>query len=150
MHAMLIINDILIASWNVLQSSAPYMLFGFLIAGMLKAFLPDDFVTSHLGNGTISGVIKAALLGIPIPLCSCGVVPTAAGLRRQGASRGATASFLISTPETGVDSLSITYALLDPLMTLLRPLSAFITASCAGICINEFTDKEKTDTPPDT
>lgn len=126
--------------WIILEESAVYMLFGFAMAGLLKAFLPDDFISRHLGRGNVKSVVKAALLGLPLPLCSCGVVPGAAGLRQQKASRGATASFLISTPETGIDSVAITYGLLDPLMTLLRPLSAGITAVTAGLLVN-LTDK---------
>jgi len=129
-------SDILNASWDVFLESAPYMLFGFIAAGMLRAFLPGDLVSRHLGGSRFSGVLKASLLGAPIPLCSCGVAPAAAGLRRQGASKGSTAAFLISTPETGVDSLAITWALLDPVMTVLRPLSALITATLAGLGVN--------------
>lgn len=131
-----ILIDILLASWEVFLESAPYMLFGFLAAGMLKTFLPADLVARHLGGSRLSGVFKASLLGAPIPLCSCGVAPAAAGLRRQGASKGSTAAFLISTPETGVDSLAVTWALLDPVMTILRPLAALITATVAGIGVN--------------
>lgn len=144
---MQIITKIILESWHILQDSAIYMLFGFFVAGLLKAFLPDDFVAQHLGKGKIAGVVKASLLGIPIPLCSCGVVPAAAGLRRQGASKGSTAAFLVSTPETGVDSIAVTYALLDPLMTLLRPLSAFVTATLAGIFIEKFDKGLKDDIP---
>ncbi len=124
------------ASWQLLVQSAPYMIFGLLVGGLLKVFLSADYVARHLGSGRFSSVIKAALLGIPIPLCSCGVLPAAASLRKQGANKGATAAFLISTPESGVDSISITYALLDPIMTVARPLSAFVSAMAAGIGIN--------------
>ena len=129
---MVVLEQILAESWNVLCLSAPYMLSGFFIAGLLKAFIPDDFVAKHLGKEDGSSILKAALFGVPIPLCSCGVLPAAAGLRKQGASKGATTAFLISTPETGVDSIAVTWALLDPLMALLRPLSAFITAMITG------------------
>jgi len=112
------------AGWDVLVASAPYMLLGFSLAGVLKAFLPDNLVARHLGTSSFRGLIKAAAVGVPIPLCSCGVLPTAAGLRRQGAAKGPTAAFLISTPETGVDSMAVTWALLDPFMTVVRPLSA--------------------------
>ncbi len=129
---MVLLEQILAESWNVLCLSAPYMLFGFFIAGLLKAFIPDDFVARHLGKENGRSILKAALFGVPIPLCSCGVLPAAAGIRKQGASKGATTAFLISTPETGVDSIAVTWALLDPLMALLRPLSAFITAMVTG------------------
>ncbi len=132
------------ASLDILLDSSIYILFGFFIAGLLKAFLPKNLVTDHLGKGRFSSIIKASAIGVPIPLCSCGVVPAAAGLREQGANKGATASFLISTPETGVDSIAITYALLDPLMTVIRPLSSFITATLTGIFINLFDREKKT------
>jgi len=99
-------------------------------------FLSPTYVAKHLGKGRFMSVFKAALFGIPIPLCSCGVLPAAASLKKQGANNGATTAFLISTPESGVDSISITWALLDPIMTIARPLSAFITAFVAGISEN--------------
>ena len=91
--------------WDILVDSSVWMLFGFFMAGLLRAFVPADIVARHLGRNRSGNVFKAAVFGIPLPLCSCGVIPAAAGLRRLGASRGATASFLISTPETGVDSI---------------------------------------------
>lgn len=127
------LSDILLATWDVIRDAAPWMLFGFFAAGVLKALLPDDFVSRHLGPKSRSAVLKAALIGAPIPLCSCGVLPAAAGLRRQGAGKGATAAFLVSTPETGVDSIAVTYALLDPVMAMLRPLAAVLTAMVAGL-----------------
>lgn len=132
---------------HILNESAPYILFGLFIAGLLKAFMPENFVERHLGKQNIVSVIKASLLGIPLPLCSCGVVPAAMGLRKNGASRGATVSFLISTPETGVDSIAVTYALLDPLMTVIRPVSAFITSTIAGIFVNMLPEKQKIQAP---
>jgi uncharacterized membrane protein YraQ (UPF0718 family) len=96
-------------------------------------FLSTDYVAKNLGEGRVMPVLRASLLGIPIPLCSCGVLPAAASLRKQGASKGATVAFLISTPESGVDSIAISWALLDPIMTVARPVVAFITATVAGI-----------------
>jgi len=130
------IISIMAAWWDILLESSLFILFGFFIAGMLKAFIPNDFIQKHLGQGKASSVLKASLFGVPIPLCSCGVIPAAAGLREQGASKGATASFLISTPETGVDSIAVTYALLDPVMTVIRPVAAFFTALITGIGVN--------------
>ncbi len=130
------VHAIIMASWDIFLESAPFILLGFFMAGLLKAFVPPSIVHNQLGNNRTSGVIKAALFGIPLPLCSCGVIPAAAGLNKQGASKGATASFLIATPETGVDSIMVTYALLDPIMTLLRPLAAFVTAIATGMSIN--------------
>ena len=133
---MAIVISILQESWHLLLESSVYILFGMLVGGILKVFLRPSFVAENLGKGRFSSVIKAALFGIPIPLCSCGVLPAAASLKRQGANNGATTAFLISTPESGVDSMAITYALLDPIMTVARPVSAFITAVAAGISEN--------------
>ncbi|OEU67970.1 MAG: permease [Desulfovibrio sp. S3730MH75] len=141
-----ILTSIAIESWHVLLQSAPFMLFGFFVAGLLKAFVGPEFISKNLGSGKISDIFKASLFGIPIPLCSCGVIPAAAQLRQQGASKGATTSFLISTPETGVDSIAVTYALLDPIMTILRPISAFMTAVIAGIMVDR--NEKKNGTTP--
>ena len=128
--------QIIESAWHVLLDSSPFIIFGFIVAGLLKAFLPDDMVSRHLGKGRSASVFKSALIGIPLPLCSCGVLPAAAGLKEQGASKGAVSSFMIATPETGVDSIAITYALLDPIMTVIRPVSAFFTAVCTGLFVN--------------
>ncbi len=133
---MTLILDMLLSAWDLLCDSSVYILFGIVVAGLLRAFLNPATVARHLGKGRFVSVIKAALIGIPIPLCSCGVVPAAASLKRQGANRGATAAFLISTPESGVDSVAITYALLDPVMTAARPIAAFVTAAAAGLAEN--------------
>ncbi|MDH3394200.1 MAG: SO_0444 family Cu/Zn efflux transporter [Desulfobulbaceae bacterium] len=132
------ITQTLQASWSLFREAAIYMLFGLLIGGLLKVFMSAEYVAKHLGKGRFSSVFKAALMGIPIPLCSCGVLPAAASLKKQGANNGATTAFLISTPESGVDSISITYALLDPIMTVARPVAAFISAITAGLAENLF------------
>jgi uncharacterized membrane protein YraQ (UPF0718 family) len=129
------------SSWRIFAESAPYVLFGFFAAGLLKGLLPEQAVSRHLGRNSLGAVLKASLFGIPLPLCSCGVIPAAVALRKQGASKGAAAAFLVSVPETGVDSIAITYALLDPLMTLLRPLAAFVTATVTGVLINLLPDE---------
>ena len=137
MHLLLsAVTAIVAETWNLLQDASVYILIGLLAGGMLKVFLSPGYVAAHLGRGRFSSVLKAALLGIPLPLCSCGVLPAAAALKQQGASNGATTAFLISTPESGVDSIAISWVLLDPLMTVLRPVAAFITALVAGISEN--------------
>ncbi len=123
-------------AWHLLLDSSVYVLFGLLIAGLLRVFLSPHSVAAHLGKGRFRSVFKAAFLGIPLPLCSCGVLPAAASLKKQGANKGATTAFLISTPESGVDSIAITWALLDPVMTLARPAAAFATAAAAGVAEN--------------
>ncbi len=130
------LSVVLVESWELLRESSVFILFGLLVAGLLKMFLSTQYVARHLGEGRFSSVFKAALFGIPIPLCSCGVLPAAASLKKQGANNGATTAFLISTPESGVDSISITYALIDPIMTVARPLVAFVTAMTAGVLEN--------------
>ncbi|NTU94070.1 MAG: SO_0444 family Cu/Zn efflux transporter [Chlorobiaceae bacterium] len=135
-NAVNMFSTILEASWAVLLDAAPFVLLGFLVAGLLKAFMPDDFVASHLGGNGFKSILKASAIGVPIPLCSCGVLPAAAGLRKQGAGKGPVASFLISTPETGVDSIAVSWALLDPVMTVARPVAGFLTAIAAGIAVS--------------
>ena len=131
------LGSILHASWELFEDAAIYILFGIMVGGMLRVFLSPAYVAHHLGRGRFSSVLKAAFFGIPIPLCSCGVLPAAAALKKQGANNGATTAFLISTPESGIDSISITYALLDPIMTVARPLAAFFSAAIAG-CLENF------------
>jgi uncharacterized membrane protein YraQ (UPF0718 family) len=111
---MNLLLDILLQSWNILLESSVFILFGLLVSGLLRVFLNPGSVSRHLGQGRFKSVFKASLMGIPIPLCSCGVLPAAAALKKQGANNGAVTSFLISTPESGVDSIAITYALMDP------------------------------------
>ena len=133
---MNILVEIFTESWKLLQESSIYVLFGIFVAGLMHVFVRPEAVSRHLGRGKVSSVLKAAALGVPIPLCSCGVLPAAVSLKRQGANNGATTAFLISTPESGVDSIALTYALLDPVMTVARPVAAFTTAAVAGIAEN--------------
>ena len=126
------------AIWGILAESGPWLLGGFLIAGLLKNLIPQEKVFRHFGGDDFISVFKAAIFGAPLPLCSCSVIPTAAGLRDAGASKGATTSFLIATPETGVDSIGVTWALMDPVMTVLRPVSAVFTAVMSGLMVNRF------------
>lgn len=115
---------------------APYLLFGFLVAGLLYAFVPGTFYRNHLSRPGAWAVIKAALIGVPLPLCSCGVLPTAVSLRRNGASRGASTSFLIATPQTGIDSIAATYSLLGVAFAIIRPVAALVTAFIGGMLVN--------------
>lgn len=122
--------------WNMLCEMAPYLLLGFLIAGLLHAFVPSSVYYRHLSRPTMGSVMKSALFGVPLPLCSCGVIPTAMSLRNEGASRGATVSFLISTPQTGVDSIAATYSMMGLPFAVLRPVAAFVTAIFGGAVSN--------------
>jgi uncharacterized membrane protein YraQ (UPF0718 family) len=129
---------------SLLNEMSPYLLLGFLIAGILKVFVPKEMYIGQISKPTFRLALWAALAGVPLPLCSCGVIPTAMSLRKEGASKGATVAFLISTPQTGVDSIAATYALLGLPFALLRPITAFITGLFGGAAINQF-DKTTSD-----
>ena len=133
-----ILVDIAWESWAVLGEMAPYLLFGFLMAGMLSVCISPEFIERHLGGRGFGPVLKAALLGVPLPLCSCGVIPVAASFRRHGASRAATTSFLLSTPQTGVDSIAVTYALLGAAFAVYRPIVALATGLLGGLLVMLF------------
>lgn len=132
------IKGILFESGRLFNQMSPYLLFGFFFAGILHVFVSLDFIARHLGKSSIGSVIKAVILGIPLPLCSCGVIPSAVALKRKGASRGAVVSFLIATPITGVDSIFATYSLLGPVFTIFRVVASSLTAFVAGIFTNIF------------
>jgi len=131
--------DISAQSWNVAAIMAPYLLLGFFVAGILSTFVPISFIENHLGKRGLWQIVKASLLGVPIPLCSCSVIPVAASLRKHGATRGATISFLTSTPQTGVDSIAATWGLLGPIFAGFRVLVAFITGCICGSTVEAFT-----------
>ena len=134
---MAFIKDYIYEIYHLLLEMSPYLLLGFLIAGVLKfTFKPGAF-KRHMGKANFRSVMNAALLGVPMPLCSCGVIPTGIGLHRNGASKGATQSFLISTPQTGVDSIMITYSLLGLPFAILRPIAAFLTGIAGGVITNK-------------
>ena len=126
----------------LVNSMAPYLLLGFLLAGLLHAFVPSGVYHRYLGDKSFRSVLNAALLGIPLPLCSCGVIPTAMSLRKEGASKGATLSFLIATPQTGVDSIIATYSLMGLPFALLRPLAALATSLFGGALMNRFDNEQ--------
>ncbi|MCB9837823.1 MAG: SO_0444 family Cu/Zn efflux transporter [Phycisphaeraceae bacterium] len=120
---------------------APWLVVGLVASGLLQAFSPRRLVARLLGRPGIGSILRAAILGAPLPLCSCSVIPLAVDLRRQGASRGATASFLVSVPETGVDSVAVSYAMLGPFMTIARPIAAIVSAVCAGLGVELVRDE---------
>jgi len=124
--------SIAISIWVTVKMAAPWILIGLLVSGLLYVYLPARFVRKAMGGAGLGAVLRAALVGAPLPLCSCGVIPTALYLRREGAGRGPVLSFLISTPETNVDSVAFTWALMGPLMAVARPLAAIISAVVAG------------------
>ncbi|MBT8348487.1 MAG: permease, partial [Sulfurovum sp.] len=136
------LNLFFIALIELSNAMAPYILFGLLFAGILHEFVPDTIVTKHLGKDNIFSVIKATLFGVPLPVCSCGVIPLATSIKKSGASKGSTLSFLISTPITGVDSILATYGIFGWIFTIYRVITSMIIAMVAGILTNLF-DKEE-------
>ncbi|MGL4580656.1 MAG: permease [Shewanella xiamenensis] len=128
---------------DLFLDSAPWLLLGLILAGLLKVFVPMAWMQKQLGGHGFKTVVKAALLGAPLPLCSCGVIPAAVGLRRSGASKAATTSFLVSTPETGVDSVTVSYVLLGPFMAIVRPIAAITSAIVAGLLVGRDDDDGK-------
>ena len=120
----------------LISKMAPYLLFGFLIAGLMHVFIPGTIYSRYLAQGDFNSVVLATLFGIPLPLCSCGVIPTAMSLRREGGSKGATTAFLIATPQTGVDSIIATYSLMGLPFAIIRPIVALVTALFGGQLVN--------------
>ena len=128
--------------WFLLLEMSPWLLLGLIFAGLLKVYFPQKHIDKYLGKSDFKSVLNASLLGIPMPLCSCGVIPTGISFYKNGASKGATNSFLISTPQTGVDSIFATYSMLGWPFALLRPIVAFFTGVVGGVLTNLFI-KEK-------
>ena len=135
--------------WHMSLELAPWLLVGLIVAGLIKVFVPLSWVAKLLGRPGFKSTLWASLLGAPLPLCSCSVLPVAIGIRRQGASRSATSAFLVSTPENGVDAMAVTYALLGPFMTIIRPIAAILNALAVGIAVGIATRNDP-DTSPET
>ena len=134
-------SDIILLGQNFLalfMESAPWLLLGLFVAGVMHELVPVSFLERHMGSNSVGSISKAAIIGAPLPLCSCGVIPAALGLRRSGASKSSTIAFLVSTPETGVDSVSVSYALLGPLFAIVRPIAAVVSAIYAGVMVKVF------------
>ena len=127
---------------ELVNEMSPYLLLGFLIAGLMHAFIPGSFYSKYLSGNSFRSVVNAAIFGVPLPLCSCGVIPTAMSLRREGASKGAVVSFLIATPQTGVDSIFATYSLMGLPFAIVRPIAALFTAVLGGTFVNMGNDNE--------
>jgi uncharacterized membrane protein YraQ (UPF0718 family) len=117
---------------------SPYLLFGFFAAGVLSIFISARTVERHLGSKGFWSVLKAALFGVPMPLCSCGVIPVSMSLYKHGASRGATISFLLSTPQTGLDNIFIIYSLLGPVFAVFSPIVAMVSGLFGGTLVSLF------------
>lgn len=141
------ITNFLDALWQLSIAMAPYILFGLIFAGILHEVVPDSIVTKHLGKDNVSSVVKSTIFGIPLPVCSCGVIPLATSIKKSGASKGSTLSFLISTPITGVDSIMATYGIFGWIFTVYRIITSMIIAMGAGILTNIF-DKHEVEIEP--
>ncbi|MBW6509016.1 MAG: SO_0444 family Cu/Zn efflux transporter [Desulfuromonadales bacterium] len=139
---MIILNEIL----SIALTAAPWLLVGFFAAGLIKAFVPEDVLQRLIGGSDLLDIARAAVIGAPLPLCSCGAIPTALALHRGGAGRGPTTAFLIGTPGIGVDSLAITYALLGPFMAIVRASGAVVTAIITGLLVAT-SDRSATNLP---
>jgi len=122
---------------------SPYLLFGFLVAGILSVWVSQELVERHLGGRGIWPLLKASLFGVPLPLCSCGVIPVSMSLHKHGASKGSTIAFLLSTPQTGIDSIFVTLSLLGPLFAIYRPLAEFITGIVGGVGVDFIAGSKK-------
>lgn len=129
-------KEIVINFIDLFTESAPFLLGGLLLAGMIRLLIPDRWINKALGEN--SSVVTAAIIGTPLPLCSCSVIPAAMGIRRAGASKASTASFMVATPETGVDSIGVTLALMGPVMAIARPIAAITSAIMAGILVRRW------------
>jgi uncharacterized membrane protein YraQ (UPF0718 family) len=130
----LIITDF----WGTIAEMSPYLLFGFFVAGLLSVLVSQQLVEKHLGGRGIWPLLKASIFGVPLPLCSCGVIPVSMSLHKHGASKGSTIAFLLSTPQTGVDSIFVTLSLLGPVFAIFRPVAALITGLVGGTLVDVF------------
>lgn len=130
---MNLLAEILLEIAHTFALAAPFLLLGLALAGALHVLMPATLVRRWLGHGGLGGVIRAAAIGVPLPVCSCGVVPIAVEMRRQGASQPASISFLTTTPESSADSVLLTWGLMGPVMAIVRPLAAFFTAVIGGL-----------------
>ncbi|MFR9603262.1 MAG: permease [Rikenellaceae bacterium] len=128
---------------NILNAMSPYLLLGFFVAGLLHVFVPRTAYNKYLSKRGFKSVFLSALFGVPLPLCSCGVIPTAMSLKKEGASDGATVSFLIATPQTGIDSILATYGVFGLPFAIIRPIVAFVVGLLGGTLVNRFSTEER-------
>ncbi|PLX66808.1 MAG: permease [Denitrovibrio sp.] len=140
---MIYIQKYFSSFWEMTLLMHAYIIFCLIVAGVIKEFLSDEYIKKNLGGTGLWAVVKATLLGLPLPLCSCGVIPLAASLRKSGAGKGAVTSFFISTPMTGADSIIATYGVFGWIITLFRVVSASIAAILAGFFTDKFTGDDE-------
>lgn len=142
------IIEIIEEFWGTIIEMSPYLLFGFLMAGVLSVLVSQRLVERHLGGRGIPPLLKASIFGVPLPLCSCGVIPVSMSLHKHGASKGSTIAFLLSTPQTGVDSIFVTLSLLGPIFAIFRPLAALVTGIVGGALVDVFGQSEEDKNQP--
>jgi len=130
--------SILVDFWATVAEMSPYLLFGFFVAGILSVLVSQELVERHLGGSGIWSLLKASIFGVPLPLCSCGVIPVSMSLHKHGASKGSVIAFLLSTPQTGVDSIFVTLSLLGPIFAIFRPVAALMTGVVGGSFVDIF------------
>jgi uncharacterized membrane protein YraQ (UPF0718 family) len=135
--------------WQFLLEAAPWLLIGFLFAGLLKAFVPSHIIFRLVGKGNVKSILIATLVGIPLPLCSCGVIPTGVALYEQGASRAATIAFLIATPATTVTAILLTLGMLGWKFTVAYIIAAFVVAIVSGLLALVFLKETARQVPGD-
>jgi uncharacterized membrane protein YraQ (UPF0718 family)/copper chaperone CopZ len=128
--------------WTLVVMMAPYLLLGMFFSGLISIFIDKGIVLKHIGAKNFKSIFKSTIFGVPLPLCSCGVIPVAATLKESGASKGATIAFLVSTPQTGFDSIFLTYGMLGPVLAIYRPFAALISGLLSGVFINEYDDED--------
>lgn len=138
-NIMIYLNELL----TILNEMSPYLILGFLISGLLHVYVPKTIYSRFLHRKGFRSVVGAALLGVPLPLCSCGVIPTAISLKKEGASDGATVAFLVGTPQTGVDSILATYSLLGLPFAIIRPIASFVVAIFGGVLVDKLGSEPK-------
>ena len=132
------VKTVVVDFWATMAEMSPFLLFGFFVAGILSVLVSQPFVERHLGGSGPWPLVKASVFGVPLPLCSCGVIPVSMSLHKHGASKGSTISFLLSTPQTGVDSIFVTLSLLGPVFAIFRPIAAFLTGIIGGGLVDVF------------
>ena len=142
MYLVTAILNVADETWTVAGQMAPYLFFGFFAAGLLSAFVSPEWLERHLGGPGFMPVFKSVMLGVPLPLCSCGVIAVTASLRQHGASRAAATGFLIATPQTGVDSIAATWGMLGPVLGIYRPLVALLSGLFGGLLVSLFGEPE--------
>jgi len=143
------VKTVVVDFWATMAEMSPFLLFGFFVAGMLSVLVSQSFVERHLGGRGPWPLIKASVFGVPLPLCSCGVIPVSMSLHKHGAGKGSTISFLLSTPQTGVDSIFVTLSLLGPVFAIFRPIAAFLTGIIGGGLVDVFEPRAAQQQAPD-